>query len=293
MGDSNATFGEVFFSELENDSYLLSIYNDILYNYSIAVFGFTRRKKKDIPIIDALTFADLLSKSNHSVYAETQRMWAQEIVTMLSYLYPDDGRVSFMAGAVLSNLGNYQGQAILKSSFDGVDTLDRLFSGFKKEYLTIPADPSKHFMSAQKKVYEHLSDSYFSYSGPTSMGKSYIMRMFIKQRVMEGKRENYAIIVPTKALINEVQIKVTEDLGVSLQQYGYHIVTAAGDAALKLEDESRYHIYIMTPERLLYLLINEKDARIDYLFVDEAQKISGGDTRSPFYYQVVQIQISP
>lgn len=289
MDGNNVTFGEVFFSELETDSYLLRIYNDILYNYSLAVFGFTRRKKRDIPILDALTFADLLSKSNHSVYSETQRMWSQEIVTMLSYLYPEDSRVSFMAGVVLSNLGNYQGQAILNSTFDGVDTLDRLFSGFKREYLTIPADPSKHFMPAQKKVYEHLSDSYFSYSGPTSMGKSYIMRMYIKQRILEGKRENYAIIVPTKALINEVQIKVTEDLGESLQKYSYHIVTAAGDAALKLKDETRHYIYIMTPERLLYLLINEKKTVIDYLFIDEAQKISGGDTRSPFYYQVVQM----
>ena len=289
MDGSIATFGEVFFSELETDPYLLSIYNDILYNYSLTVFGFTRRKKKDIPIIDALTFADLLSKSNHSVYSETQRMWAQEIVTMLNYLYPEDSRVTFIAGAVLDNLGNYQGQAILSSTFDGVDTLDRLFSGFKKEYLTIPADPSKHFMSAQKIVYEHLSDSYFSYSGPTSMGKSYIMRMYIKQRVLDRKCENYAIVVPTKALINEVQIKITEDLGNSLQEFNYHIVIAAGDAALNLEDENRHYIFIMTPERLLYLLINEKSVTIDYLFVDEAQKISESDTRSPFYYQVVQM----
>ena len=45
----------------------------------------------------------------------------------------------------------------------------------------------------------------------------------------------------------------------------------------------------MTPERLLYLLMNEKDIQLDYLFIDEAQKLSGDDTRSPFYYQVVQI----
>ena len=60
-------------------------------------------------------------------------MWAQEIVTMLNYLYPEDNRVSFMAGVVLANLDNYQGQVISKSHFDGTDTMDRLFTGFKKE----------------------------------------------------------------------------------------------------------------------------------------------------------------
>ena len=45
----------------------------------------------------------------------------------------------------------------------------------------------------------------------------------------------------------------------------------------------------MTPERLLYLLINEKKLHIDYLFIDEAHKVSSDDNRSPFYYQVVQM----
>ena len=95
------------------------------------------------------------------------------------------------------------------STFDGIDALDRIFGEFKKDYLAIPADQGKRFMSAQKQVYDHLQDDYFSYSGPTSMGKSYIMRMFIKQQILSGSRNNFAIIVPTKALINEVRTKTT------------------------------------------------------------------------------------
>lgn len=114
-------------------------------------------------------------------------------------------------------------------------------------------------------------------------------QMFIKQQILSGSRNNFAIIVPTKALINEVRTKITEDLGLSLKEYRYHLVTAAGDAALKIDDKSRRYVFIMTPERLLYLLMNEKDIQLDYLFIDEAQKLSGDDTRSPFYYQVVQI----
>lgn len=289
MANSNKKFGEAFFAELNDDTYLHKIYEDILFNYSIKVFSFKKRAKRHIPKIDALTFADLLSKSNHSTLADSQKMWAQEIVTMLHYLYPDDPTVTYMTGVVLANLGNYQGQKLIDSTFDGIDALDRIFGEFKKDYLAIPADQGKRFMSAQKQVYDHLQDDYFSYSGPTSMGKSYIMRMFIKQQILSGSRNNFAIIVPTKALINEVRTKTTEDLGLSLKEYRYHLVTAAGDAALKIDDKSRRYVFIMTPERLLYLLINEKDIQLDYLFIDEAQKLSGDDTRSPFYYQVVQI----
>ena len=93
-------------------------------------------------------------------------------------------------------------------------------------------------------------------------------QMFIKQQILSGSRNNFAIIVPTKALINEVRTKITEDLGLSLKEYRYHLVTAAGDAALKIDDKSRRYVFIMTPERLLYLLMNEKDIQLDYLFID-------------------------
>ena len=132
MANSNKKFGEAFFAELNDDTYLHKIYEDILFNYSIKVFSFKKRAKRHIPKIDALTFADLLSKSNHSTLADSQKMWAQEIVTMLHYLYPDDPTVTYMTGVVLANLGNYQGQKLIDSTFDGIDALDRIFGEFKK-----------------------------------------------------------------------------------------------------------------------------------------------------------------
>ena len=146
-------------------------------------------------------------------------------------------------------------------------------------------------MVAQKRAYDHFSNMHYSYSAPTSMGKSYIMRMFIKQQILSGEKKNYAIVVPTKALINEIRTKLTkDDLAGLLSEYNYHIVTAAGDAVLSdWKNKNQNYIFVMTPERMLYLLINEHDIPLEYMFVDEAHKISGTDKRSPFYYQVVQI----
>lgn len=44
------------------------------------------------------------------------------------------------------------------------------------------------------------------------MGKSFIMRMFLKDQVESGIQKNFALLVPTKALINEVTSKIINDL---------------------------------------------------------------------------------
>ena len=151
-----------------------------------------------------------------------------------------------MAGSVLTSVGNYQGRNIIKSDFNGADALEKLFLEYKREYYTIPSEPDKQFMVAQKIAYNNFESMYYSYSAPTSMGKSFIMRMFIKEQIQNGKRYNFAIIVPTKALINELRIKITkEDLGSLLNENHYHIVTAAGDAALaNWKDKEQNYIFV-------------------------------------------------
>lgn len=291
MKNSEITFGEVFFEKIDENEYLKKLYEDILYNYALKVFGYTRRLKRNLAIDDALRFADILSKSNHSTKADKHKVWAQEIVTMLNYIYPENPDVLYVAGSVLTSVGNYQGRNIIKSDFNGADVMEKIYLELKKDYYTIPSAPDKQFMVAQKSAYDHFANSYYSYSAPTSMGKSFIMRMFIKEKILRDVRHNFAIVVPTKALINEIRIKITKkDLGELLHQKNYHVVTAAGDAVLSnWKDKEQNYIFVMTPERMLYLMINEPDIQIDYLFVDEAHKITGADKRSPFYYQVVNM----
>jgi hypothetical protein len=110
--------------------------------------------------------------------------------------------------------------------------------------------------------------------------------MFIKAQVMNGAAMNFCLLVPTKALINEVYHKMTDDLQILLESKNYTVVTSPGSLALEKE---RNFIFVLTPERLLYLLIGRPDIRIDYLFVDEAHKISAEDSRSTFYYKVVDM----
>lgn len=284
-----AVFGETYFKKLEQNEYLMELYDSILYNYALKVFGLNEEKfpPKGIAVIDALRFADLLSKSNAPDNAVQHKMWAQEIVGLLYGLYPENDDVVFYAGAVLHNIGNYQGQELVGSAYSGIDAYDRIYSCYRKEWLSVPADKQKTFFFSQRKVYEHLGDAHFSYSGPTSMGKSFIMRMFLKEDIiLKGAQKNYALIVPTKALINEVRRNIISDLGDSLNHCNYRVVTAASDIAL---EEQHNFVFVLTPERLLYLLISRPELEIDYLFVDEAHKLSGKNSRGPFYYKVVDM----
>ena len=161
--ENNKTFGELFFETIDDNQYLNSMYGDILYNYALKVFGYTRRLKRNLSISDALRFADILSKSNHSTKAEKHKVWAQEIITMLNYVYPDNQEISYVAGSVLTSVGNYQGRNIIKSDFEGADVMDKIYLEYKKDYYTIPSAPDKQFMVAQKTAYDHFDNLYYSY----------------------------------------------------------------------------------------------------------------------------------
>ena len=77
-----------------------------------------------------------------------------------------------------------------------------------------------------------------------------------------------------------------EALWLELESKNYKVVTSAGASMLK---QLHNFIFVLTPERLLYLLIGNPSIRIDYLFIDEAHKISARDGRSAFYYNVVDM----
>ena len=245
---------------------------------------------RDIDVESALRFADLLSKSTHPKRADDHKMWAQAIITILLELYPEREDVAYYAGAVLSSVGNFRGRelskTVYKSKYTENSLRDKAFAAFMDDYLSIPVEKDKKFFIPQKYIYDHLKESVFSYSSPTSMGKSFIMEVFIKEQITNNAHLNFARIVPTKALINEIREDTVNDLGHLLKEKNYSVVTSANDYAL---DENHNFILVMTPERLLYLLINKPKLTIDYIFIDEAHKMTGRNKRGPFYYKAVDI----
>ena len=282
----STTLGDCIFKDIESNEYLQEIYNAILFNYSLKLFGIPKKDPVEFNLIDALRFADLLSKSTDPIKAELHKVWAQEIVALLNTLYPQNESVQFVMGSVLANVCNYRGLSLQQSQYAPSNTFEKAYEEYKKSILRIPSQAEGYFFKSQRAVFDSLNKERFSYSGPTSMGKSFVMRIFIKEQIIKGVQNNFAIVVPTKALINEVSSRIITDLKELLSEKNYRVVTAGG--AISLQQEHNF-VLVLTPERLLYLLLERPNFKLDYLFIDEAHKISSKDSRSPFYYKIVDL----
>lgn len=140
--------GDVIFQGIDENDYLNELYKNILYNYAITVLQITNIKQlRGINVDDALRFADLLSKSTHAEKADSHKIWAHEIITMLLTLYPDDEVVHYYAGSVLTSTGNFMGRKLVQSQYVEPTAMDELFSTLSDLYLTVPAAPEKSSFS--------------------------------------------------------------------------------------------------------------------------------------------------
>ena len=277
------TFAEMVYRDIEQNEYLNEIYNNLLYNYSARLFN-VGLNDYEININHALRYADILSKSTLEPNAEKHRLWGQEIAVLLSVLYPNDKSVEYYLGSILSQLGNYRGlKSSIAKEFKSLDAFESIFYEYDKDTHSIPGKQDEYFFPDQKHIYDNLETEFFSYSGPTSMGKSFVVQTYIEEQIRKGVERNFAILVPTKALINEVKDNIINALKEELNTKNYRIVTASEEQALK---QDHNFVFVMTPERLSYMLINYPRIRIDFLFVDEAHKISERGNRSTYYYKV-------
>jgi len=280
----NKTIAETIYGDIENNEYLIELYNELLRAYTRKLFNRSNPDFDSKRLNDLLSFADLLSKSTGTKNSGLHKIWSQQIIALLEKLYERDKKINFYKYSILSSCNNFQGLQTSKFNFNNPSVFDQIIELSNKEYYRVPNSENSYFFEDQKSIFDGFSHQYFSYSAPTSLGKSYVMRVFIKQQIMQNCNDDFAIIVPTKALINETKTKILGDLGQQLmKEKNYKVVVSANDLVL---EQNHHFIYIMTPERFLYLL-NTTNKSVSYLFIDEAHKISSQDSRSPFYYDLV------
>ena len=232
------TLGEHIFSKIDNNTYLQRLYSRILYNYSRQLFSFDNIPEESINIDDALSFADLLSKSCGTNLSDIHRTRAQEMVSLLHELYPQNEDIRYCLASVLSSTGHFLGMRRIKPDFENVSFLENLFMRHHMEYLKVPTDGERTFFPSQKHIYDGISSPYFSFSAPTSMGKTFMMRVFIKEKILTNEEKNFALLIPTRALINEVKSEIIDSLTTLLEEKNYRVVTSTG--ALVLETEHNY-----------------------------------------------------
>ena len=245
-------------------------------------FSYTDKEYRDL-----LIFADLLSSSSLS----EARSYAYQIITYLNASYREDSYYRIVSKSVYYNLGNFPAVNYLevedcndaKLPFDKAIQIDA-----KKTLQEVPNAEGIYFTDTQFDLYSSLSESReFSFSGPTSMGKSFIIKAFIRRIIHNRPPENLAIIVPTRALISQFTLEIKKDLGRQLERNKYKVVTNSNISDLIIESNTNL-ILVLTPERLISYLSQEGNPEIGFLFVDEAHKIAQDDARSITTYIAIE-----
>ena len=200
---------------------------------------------------------------------------------------PEDPSVNLVSNSVLSSLNNYLPRK--NSGYSKVSTIDFLWNEIMDNYNTlkrrIPGAEKQTFIGSQDKVFASLDKEVNSFSAPTSMGKTYLIKKYIEYKVKSGEELNFGITVPSKALITEVRSSLLKELGAELSRNFYRIIFSSGEYTLQYEN--RNYIFVMTPERLSNLLSEDSKLRLDYLFIDESQKVTEMDSRSIYYYDII------
>lgn len=278
--------------EILHDPYFYNLLDKCAHSNAIASLG-NGNSISDIRLLnskevnDSLRYADLLSNSENV----EARSFAYRIISHLNPGYAQDPFYKTVAKAVYSKLGNFPAIRYLEAKDDNF--ADMPFSRHlevesKRIVQAVPNQEGYVFTDAQYRLYTRLINSTeFSFSGPTSMGKSFVIKSFIKNVIRNIPRENMVVLVPTRALINQFTFDLKKDLNEDLQQFRFKIITNSN--VTELTEESFNYIMVLTPERLISFLTNDTQTSIGFLFVDEAHKLAQlKDTRSITTYTAVE-----
>ncbi|WP_339235120.1 DEAD/DEAH box helicase [Bacillus sp. FSL K6-1012] len=276
------SFLKVLASKALKDPYLESLIYKLEKMYGYKLVGYSEKEnlnKKEYT--DLLRFADILCRSD-----ETEaRNLSYKIISLLYSFYNEDQFFKMQAATVMVKLGNFPSlQLAINNEKILLDEV-KIESIIKETYQKAPN--SKYiFSDPQYKVFEELKESnHFSFSGPTSFGKSFIIESFIEYLIRERNASvNIVILVPTRALINQVKFKLIKEIS----EPKYKILSQPTVPTLYKNKGNKY-IFVFTPERLISYLSNDNPA-INYIFVDEAQKlISENDSRAPLFYHALML----
>lgn len=116
----------------------------------------------------------------------------------------------------------------------------------------------------------------YSFSSPTSTGKSHIFRYLI-----EKAQKDVMIIVPSRALINEFYIRINE----FIHDKETLILTFVDNINKK---HTKKRIFILTPERARDIFKYKKEFEFEFFLFDEAQLTNEKSERGIYYDGIVR-----
>ena len=240
----------------------------------------------------AMRFADILSYSSN----ESHRTQAYSLVALFQELKEQEQLnqesvflLDAYSEAIFAALGNFPGLQKLEDSVDEEKYFipaDRIMGRGIKEELQRTTDGKHVLTDAQYKIANDLKRTdFYSFSGPTSLGKSFVIKDFIRSEVSAESFVNKCVVfvVPTNALVSQTARDLRRELS-DIRDVNVAIHPVQPQLMLQ---RFRATIYVFTPERLIRYL-STRGREVELLVVDEAHRIvSPKDTRSPLFYYAI------
>lgn len=276
---ANQAANSQYFKELFNKLEYLNFYS-FIHSTKEEQYNLTKKELNDI-----LRFADIFASSNNAEY----RNYANRIVSNLYSKYFENPVYLSYASTVFTKMGLFPSIEILSKSKQEIElTTDVYLTGNYKKKLQFDKDLGVIYTDKQFEVVQDLKKkNNFSLSAPTSFGKTMIITNFINGIIQKGLNCNICILVPTNALLKEVALEMQNKYEKNSLEQKRKVITYPEIKNTNLHNQYTNLIFVFTPERLIeYFSNNMQD--IEYLFIDEAQKIlKPNDDRTPIFYGAV------
>ncbi|MFA5138344.1 MAG: DEAD/DEAH box helicase [Elusimicrobiota bacterium] len=229
------------------------------------------------PVTDA-TLRKLIAAASRLAFSSgaEERTIAYEIVTRMVEGMQERSQDLIMAVEhVLARLGNFPGRELLRQRYS--QDADQRLSLLDLEALAREAENSvegspRILTDFQHDLYDAMAESRsVSVSAPTSAGKSFVLTLDIIRRIKADPAVSIVYVVPTRALIRQVMLRLIKDLhGADMRDVAVRCVPLPA----KRETIKNGIVYVLTQERLMSLLhSDEGEPWITTLIIDEAQGI--------------------
>lgn len=190
-----------------------------------------------------------------------------EILSYLKYYQPEF--LSKYEGDILERMGIFYKENKI-NSIEGL-----IMSNYKK---VIAEKYNKFYTPIQTNLINNiLLNKNFSFSAPTSTGKSYVFREIIEDK----DKKDVAIIVPSRALINEYFIKILD----IIKDKSVNVLTSVEIINKKI---AKRNVFILTPERAKELFKYKEELQLDFVLFDEAQLGDEESTRGMIFDSIVR-----
>lgn len=226
-----------------------------------------------------LRYCDLLSNSENS----SHKNLALKIISSLFELYNADENCQLVAKSILNKFGLFSAEEIFIDQKFKLPFSVEVSSNYRRINQRI-GNTELIFTNAQYEIHESiLNNKHFSFSGPTSLGKSFLLKNTAIDLL--SSQRNIVFLLPTKALLEEYLFDIRALIK------GRNIENVNITKSVSGVKPERQNVMVFTQERYNSYLYEDsfKKLDIDVLFIDEAHKLADKNSkRSITLFKVIR-----